>query len=296
MPISKTHSSTGGNNTGSCSSLANYLEKENMELDKKSDQEKDHDKKMKIESMKQQFFNHEKSDISHTEVISSIDNNKKKLGKEDAKFFAPTISFSEKEQQHIAKIVSGRNIENIKDLNVKEFKAYNKAIQDYARKAMDNYAKNFNRKDKGLESGKDLVYYGKVEHMRKYKGTDKEVQQGKVKSGEYKKGLQSHVHLIVSRKDKTQKLKLSPMANERNKTRKIGGNEYKVGFDRKEWIQANEKVFDQQFQYKRQEIEKFQNQNILKNGSPAEKAKIIKTIEKDNEIAKAKNSQNELGI
>ncbi|WP_405399302.1 DUF5712 family protein [Maribacter sp. Asnod2-G09] len=296
MPISKTHSSTGGNNTGSCSSLANYLEKENIELDKMSDQEKDHDSKMKIESMKQQFFNHEKSDVSHTEVISSIDNNKKKLGKEDAKFFAPTISFSEKEQQQIAKMVSGKNIENIKDLNVKEFKAYNKAIQDYARKAMDNYAKNFNRKDKGLETGKDLVYYGKVEHMRKYKGTDKEVQQGKIKSGEYKKGLQSHVHLIVSRKDKTQKLKLSPMANERNKTRKIGGNEYKVGFDRKEWIQANEKAFDQQFQYKRQEIEKFQNQNILKNGNPSEKAKIIKTIEKDKGIEKAQNSQNELGI
>jgi hypothetical protein len=296
MPISKVHSSSGGNNTGSCSSLANYLEKENMELDKMSDQEKDQDKKMKIESMKQQFFTHKKSDVSHTEVISSIDNNKKKLGKEDAKFFAPTINFSEKEQQQIAKMVSGRNIENIKDLNVKEFKAYNKAIQEYARKVMDNYAKNFNRKDKGLETGKDLIYYGKVEHMRKYKGTDKEVQQGKVKSGEYKKGLQSHVHLIVSRKDKTQKLKLSPMANERNKTRKIGGNEYKVGFDRKEWIQANEKAFDQQFQYKRQEIEKFQNQNILKNGSPSEKAKVIKTIEKDNEIAKTKSSQNELGI
>ena len=36
MPISKVHSSNGGNNTGSSSALADYLEKENAELDLKS--------------------------------------------------------------------------------------------------------------------------------------------------------------------------------------------------------------------------------------------------------------------
>ena len=164
-----------------------------------------------------------------------------------------------------------------------EIKKYNEMIRKYARKAMDNYANNFNRQDKGLNSGKDLVYFGKIEHMRKYKGTDKEVQQGIAKNGAPKPGLQSHVHLIVSRKDKEQRLKLSPTANERNTTRTIGNNNYRVGFDRNKWINQNEKDFDKMFSYQRQELEKFNNQNILKNGTEKEKDELQQKLAKQSQ-------------
>lgn len=280
MPISKSHSTLGADNKGSCSNLAIYLEKENEELDKLIKKSSLMNEIFKLENMKQGFFTASEINISTIDVISSIDNNKRKLGANDAKYFAPTISFSENELSHIAFLATGkREVTSVLELNSSELEQFNNLIREYGRKAMDNYALNFNRQDKGIKTGADLVYFGKIEHFRKFKGTDKEVVDGKEISGQYKKGLQSHIHIIVSRKDKTQQLKLSPTCNEKRTNRKIGNNEYQVGFDRVKWINSNEKIFDEHFNYKRKELEKFQNQNILKNGSPQDKHEINKKIE-----------------
>lgn len=280
MPISKPHSTLGADNKGSCSNLAIYLEKENEELDKIIKKSSSMSEISQLESRKQGFFTASEFNISTIDVISAIDNNKRKLGANDAKYFAPTISFSENELSHIAFLATGkRDITSVLDLNLSELEQYNNLITEYGRKVMDNYALNFNRQDKGIKAGADLVYFAKIEHFRKYKGTDKEVLNGNEISGEYKKGLQSHIHIIVSRKDKTQILKLSPTCNEKQTNRKIGNNEYQVGFDRVKWINSNEKTFDEHFNYKRKELEKFQNQNILKNGNPQDKHEINKKIE-----------------
>lgn len=280
MPISKPHSTLGADNKGSCSNLAIYLEKENEELDKLIKKSSSMNEIFQLENRKQGFFTSSEINISTIDVISSIDNNKRKLGANDAKYFAPTISFSENELSHIAFLATGkREVTSVLELNSSELEQFNNLIREYGRKAMDNYALNFNRQDKGIKSGADLVYFGKIEHFRKFKGTDKEVIDGKEISGQYKKGLQSHIHIIVSRKDKTQLLKLSPTCNEKQTNRKIGNNEYQVGFDRVKWISSNEKNFDEHFNYKRKEIEKFENQNILKNGNPQDKHEVNKKIE-----------------
>ncbi len=280
MPISKPHSTLGADNKGSCSNLAIYLEKENEELDKLIKKSSSMNEIFQLENRKQGFFTASEINISTIDVISSIDNNKRKLGANDAKYFAPTISFSENELSHIAFLATGkREITSVLELNSSELEQFNNLIREYGRKAMDNYALNFNRQDKGIKTGADLVYFGKIEHFRKFKGTDKEVVDGKEISGQYKKGLQSHIHIIVSRKDKTQLLKLSPTCNEKQTNRKIGNNEYQVGFDRVKWINSNEKIFDEHFNYKRKELEKFENQNILKNGSPQDKHEVNKKIE-----------------
>ena len=280
MPISKPHSTLGADNKGSCSNLAIYLEKENEELDKLIKKSSSMNEIFQLENRKQGFFTASEINIRTIDVISSIDNNKRKLGANDAKYFAPTISFSEKELSHIAFLATGkREVTSILELNSSELEQFNNLIREYGRKAMDNYALNFNRQDKRIKTGADLVYFGKIEHFRKFKGTDKEVIDGKEISGQYKKGLQSHIHIIVSRKDKTQQLKLSPTCNEKQTNRKIGNNEYQVGFDRVKWINSNEKIFDEHFNYKRKELEKFENQNILKNGSPQDKHEVNKKIE-----------------
>lgn len=280
MPISKPHSTLGADNKGSCSNLAIYLEKENEELDRIIKKSSSMSEISQLENKKQGFFTASEINIGTIDVISAIDNNKRKLAANDAKYFAPTISFSENELSHIAFLASGkREVTSVFDLNLSEFEQFNDLIREYGRKVMDNYALNFNRQDKGVRKGADLVYFAKIEHFRKYKGTDKEVINGKEISGGYKKGLQSHIHIIVSRKDKTQILKLSPTCNEKQTNRKIGNNEYQVGFDRVKWINSNEKTFDEHFNYKRKELEKFQNQNILKNGSPQDKYEINKKIE-----------------
>ncbi|WP_158837799.1 DUF5712 family protein [Polaribacter sp. L3A8] len=280
MPISKPHSTLGATNISSCSDLAMYLEKENNDLDMLLQKMNSIDEKREIESRKQFFFSHSKNNISTNEVISSIDKNIKKLGKTDAKYFAPTISFSQQELKHIIQSVTDKKeVKNVWELNINEYELFNDKIKGYTKLIMTNYAKNFNRENKGLKSGDDLVYFAKIEHFRKFKGTDEEVKKRIHKAGDYKPEINSHVHLVVSRKDKTQKLKLTPTTKERSITRSIGGNTYHVGFDRMKWINMNEKSFDIFFQYKRKEREKFINQCILKNGSPKEKEALLKEIE-----------------
>lgn len=284
MPISKPHSSLGTNNSGSCASLAQYLDKENQELDKWIGRSDNISTISLYEKRKQYFFDAKTDQVSLISVIDRIDNNRKKLTKKDAKYYAPTISFSQKELAHLSLIAAGRKVESVWDFTNDEFLKYNKLIRAYGRKVMDEYAANFNRQNKGLNNGRDIVYFGKIEHFRKFQGNDKKVKEGSFRSGDYKPGLNSHIHIIVSRKDKSQKMKLSPVANERSKDRIIGNNKYRVGFDRTKWINRNEKVFDDFFKYQRQEIEKFEVQNILKNGSPREKDLLKQKIEKANRI------------
>lgn len=278
MPISKPHSSLGSKNSGSCYNLARYLEKENRELENILNKNNSLKDIANYSNRKQDFFNHTKSDISIIEVVDSIDNNIKKLCKKDSKFFAPTINFSQEEQEHIISLITEEEVKTVWELNQKQFELYNELLRGYILRVMNNYALNFNRKDKGLLSGDDLLYFAKIEHFRKFKGTDTKTKSGEFKSGDYKPGLNSHVHILVSRKDKTQRLKLTPTTKERSTQRKIGNNDYQVGFDRKKWTDLNEKSFDAYFKYDRPELEKFENQYTLKNGSPFEKDKLKQKI------------------
>ncbi|MDT0295178.1 DUF5712 family protein [Mesonia ostreae] len=288
MPISKPHSTLGAKNTGSCSLLANYLDKENIELEAIINKQNSLSEINQFQDRKQDFFNSKRMDISLIEVINGIDKNKKKLGKIDAKYYSPTISFSQSELNHLILLATEKKeINDVWKLNVDELKKYNGLLKEYVKKVMDNYADNFNRQNKGLKNGNDLVYYAKIEHFRKFKGIDPEVKKGLFKNGDYKPGLNSHAHIIVSRKDKTQLLKLDPTTKERSTQRTIGGNAYQVGFDRTKWTEKNEKAFDLLFNYQRREREKFRNQNILKNGSPMERDVVNRKIK--NQAIKIEN-------
>ncbi|MDW5299085.1 MAG: DUF5712 family protein [Sedimentibacter sp.] len=242
----KIHSSKKDNNRGSCRDLINYLEKENLEKDALS-QEK--------------FFDQNSSDVSFCSAQASIDNNKGKLGKDETKFYMISVNPSKDELKHIGRKVSGRDIKNISQLTAIELKRYEEALKDYTRKVMDDYAKNFNR---GL-TGESLVYFGKVEHTR-YHGRDSvEVKEGLYKAGDKKEGLQTHVHIVVSRIDQTKKIRLSPMANAKNSKNIINGKEVQIGFDRMKFVQSCEKSFDTNFDYKRSQQHKFSHYHTMKN-------------------------------
>jgi hypothetical protein len=242
----KIHSSKKDNNRGSCSDLVNYLEKENEERDLLHPE---------------RFFDQKTGDVSSYTVQSSIDGNKRCLGKDDAKFYMISINPSKDELKHIGRKVSGRDIKNISQLTGIELKRYEEALKDYSRKVMDEYAKNFNR---GLTE-ENLVYFGKVEHTRYYGRDSAEVKEGLHKAGEKKEGLQTHIHLIVSRKDSSNKIKLSPMANARNAKNRVNGKEVQIGFDRMKFVQSCEKSFDTNFDYKRSQQHKFSHYHTMKN-------------------------------
>lgn len=267
-------------NKGSSAALANYLEKEDLEVEQKAFENGE------IPDERKGFFNHKSSGIKKEEVIHRIDNNKKKLGRDDAKFYSVTFSPSEKEQKQILKNVTDKEVSNINELDKNELKIYEKELEDYTRNSMNEYSSHFNRK--GLESGNQLVYYGKVEHNRSYKGTDKEVKNGLAKSGESKPGLNSHVHVIISRKDSEQRLKLSPMANERNNANaKVNNKTVQRGFDRNLYNVKAEKVFDKQFNYNRQLSEKVEHRiQASKDIEKSTKLDLTTDNDKKEEIGK----------
>ena len=258
----KIHSSKKDNNRGSCRDLINYLEKENLEKDVLN-QEK--------------FFDQNTSDVSFYSTQASIDNNKGKLGKDETKFYMISVNPSKDELRHISRSVSGRDIKNISQLTAIELKRYEEALKDYARIVMNDYAKNFNR---GL-SGENLVYFGKVEHSR-YHGRDSvEVKEGLYKAGEKKEGLQTHVHVVVSRMDESKRTRLSPMANAKNSKNIINGKEVQIGFDRMKFVQSCEKSFDANFDYRRLQQHKFSHYHTMKNQMRNTAKRVAMSIARD---------------
>ena len=112
------------------------------------------------------------------------------------------------------------------------------------------YAKNFN---KGL-STEDIKFYGKIRFDRDRSDNE----------------LNIHCHLIISRKDQSNKKNLSPLTNHKNtKTGTVKG-----GLDRKNLFQQDEKFFDRLFNYDRQRSESFEYYNTIKNGSISEQLKM----------------------
>ncbi|WP_113663071.1 DUF5712 family protein [Pedobacter nanyangensis] len=222
------------NNKGSCSSLVNYLEKEN---------------RMHLADAPELWFGHNGAEFEPFEVRKGIDANVAKLGRRDAKFYLINISPSQKELYHLEEMF-GKN-------------GMSEALKSYVEKVMDEYARNFNRP--GINSNEDLLWFAKLEHHRHYSHNDREVKEGARKKGELKLGDQRHIQIIVSRKDIANKVKLSPMNASRGKnvehSKKMGQ------FDRTAFKRCGEMVFDWEFEFERGLKDRMDYANIQKNGT-----------------------------
>lgn len=228
-------------NKGSSSGLVHYLEKENR-FDKKSEPE--------------YWFNGRQVNIDPYQVMRTIDNNIAKLGKADAKFFLVNISPSQKE---IAFLREQYGDDGVKD-----------QLKGFAVRVMDTYAQNFKRE--GINSHEDLIWFAKLENHRYYSYNDPEVKQGLKKRGDRKDGEQLHVQVIVSRKDATNTIKLSPMNTSRGRNEE---HSKKMGqFDRVAFKQSGEGLFDSLFEFDRQLKETMAYANAQKNGSLYDRLQI----------------------
>jgi len=196
------------------------------------------------------FFTHDKDMISDKEVTFKIDKNRAKLCKDESKFFVITISPSKEEIQAMGTTTEER---------IKGFKNYiNSGV-------MNCYAENFGKE----LSNQDLMYYAKVHHTRGDKLEN-----------------QMHAHIIVSRKDITNRKKLSPQTNHRNtKTGAVKG-----GFNRDNFFKLCEYTFDRGFNHQRDFKTSYDYQNTLKNGTLAD----IKGIDKLNELHEQRMARNAL--
>ena len=207
------------------------------------------------------FFNLTDDNIYKSKVIKDIDSNIGQLLKTDAKFYAIHVSPSEKELRAMGNT----------ELDQAE------AMKRYIREVfVPEYAKNFN---KGL-SETDIKFYGKIHFDRNRSDNE----------------LNMHCHLIVSRKDQSNKKKLSPLTNHKNTKNGI----VKGGFDRVNLFQQAEQGFDKLFGYDRQQTESFDYQNVMKNGSISEQFELqeqeIQSSERKTEINQDSNQENLFSI
>jgi hypothetical protein len=201
------------------------------------------------------FFNLREENLYKSQVARDIDNNKAQLLKTDAKFYAIHVSPSAKELQ----TMGSTEQEQAEDM------------RKYIREVfIPEYAKNFN---KGI-SAEEIKFYGKIHFDRNRSDNE----------------LNMHCHLIVSRKDQSNKKKLSPLTNHRD-TKK---GAIKGGFDRTKLFQSVELGFDKLFNYDRPLVETFEYCNVMKNGSIAEQINLQKKMLTDETtFDRAERSQKE---
>lgn len=244
MFINITSSETGSNKESSAA-LVNYLEKEN------------HLQAEKGRGLGQEnWFNGSDHEIPRQEVRINIDRNIAKLARYESKFYLINISPSQKELAHL--------LHKYGEQVAKE------KLKEFAVKVMDEYARNFKRP--GIDSHKDLLWYGKYENFRYYKYNDKEVKNGTKQKGERKEGKQMHIQIIVSRKDITNRLKLSPENNSKGRNAEHSA---KLGqFNRNSFKQSGESLFDRYFDFNRSLKDTMVYANTMKNGTAAQKTQM----------------------
>ena len=183
------------------------------------------------------FFNLTDDNIYKSMVIKDIDSNIGQLLKTDAKFYSTHVSPSEKELRAMGSTE----------------KEQAEAMKRYIREVfIPEYAKNFNKE----LSASDIKFYGKIHFNRSRSDNE----------------LNMHCHLIVSRKDQSNKKKLSPLTNHKNTKNGV----IKGGFDRVNLFQQAEQGFDKLFNYNRQLSEAFEYYNIMKNSTITNKLRLQK--------------------
>ena len=276
MYITITAQKTSGLYSQSVADFVTYLEKENREFQ---------------EEQSEEFFNQTSDNISGQQVVSEIDNNTSKLKKTEPKFYSITVNPSKYE------------ISRLTNSSV-DLKTYTRAL-------MKDYADSFNREINGNKiSVHDIKYFAKIEHHRRYKGTDREIkenqpyatkildltsslrkiEEGAIKGdpdvikkeiqqleaaapnrlngkrivqGMLKEGFQSHIHIIVSRKDASNSFSLSPGSKYKASEVQMNGQTIKRGFDRDRFFEKAEKTFDETFNYKRNLVETYRARKHL---------------------------------
>lgn len=222
-------------NSGSCGGVANYLQHEDLQ-------------RMQEGQIVEQFFDQKRDSVKPDAVVNDIDNNRKGLKAQEAKFFVITVAPSRKELQTMGKTKAEQA----------------QAMKDYIRnEVMPKYAEGFG---KDLKAD-DLKYYAKIHHERH--GKDRE---------------DLHAHIIVSRKTQDCGKSISPKSNH---TGQKNTGAVKGGFNRKAFFESCEKGFDKRFGHDRDIKESFEYRNAVKHGSPQEiKEQVKKMVAHEKDTAK----------
>lgn len=251
----------------SASDFVAYLEKEN---------------EGKSPELQEHFFDQNNDAIPPGQVVKEIDGNTAKLKKKEPKFYSLTINPSKTELKAINNDPALLRLyvrEAMKDYAAsfyRENPVSVDSIKYYAKIEHERLYKGFDREIK-----ENQVYKAKIAALRneirkvergELKGSVKKMQKkieklaseiphkidGKaIEQGMKKPGKQTHVHIIVSRKDITNRFSLSPGSSYMESESKLNGKTVKRGFKRDQFFERAEKTFDRLFDHKRNFVETY---------------------------------------
>lgn len=274
MYIAITKQQMGGNYNQSVSDYVAYLEKENAEKDILS---------------KEYFFNQFDDAIAPETVIKEIDNNTAKLKKSEPKFYSLIVSPSRSELKAI-----GNNPQKLKAYVNSLMNDYAKAfyratpvnrndIKYFAKVEYERTYRGFEKEIKAnapyrkeiikLENDLRKIARGEIQGNPKAVAakiaalknkTPYKIDGELIKEGMQKQGVQTHVHIIVSRKDASNTYSLSPGAAYKASKTTFNGKEVYRGFNRVQFMEAAEKTFDRLSGYQRNFVETFNAKKMLK--------------------------------
>jgi hypothetical protein len=249
-----------------------YLEKENQGLEQ--------------EDM-EHFFNQHGDAISSKEVIQQLDGNTAKLKKVEPKFYSITINPSKSELrrlEHSKQDLKRYTREVMKDyvtsfhreidgrpIQIDDIKYFAKIEQQRTYKGTDKQVQEnqpFATKILHLKNEIRSIQRGELEgdiknieqKINALEQAAPHLQNGnRIVQGMQKEGNQSHIHIIVSRKDASNSVSLSPGTKYKASEVMMNGKLVKRGFDRDAFFHQAEKTFDKTFGFERNYTQSYQS-------------------------------------
>lgn len=279
MYITITPQSIGKNFSTSSAGYVEYLEKENQGLEQ--------------EDM-EHFFNQQGEQISVEQVVKEIDGNTAKLEKTEPRFYSITVNPSPRELKRLEN--SSEDLKRYTRELMKEYvKCFNREIHDrpitvndikyfakiehhrtfkgtdiqvrenqpYATKILQlkHEVRKIQRSETIGNIDRLKLKIAKLERQAPHQQNGKRIVQGMQKAGN-----QSHIHIILSRKDASNRYSLSPGSKYRASEVTLNGKKVKRGFDRDKFFEKAEKTFDRTFQYNRNYVETYtSHKQFIKN-------------------------------
>lgn len=270
MYITITPQKLGGSYSQSAADFVSYLEKENQGLEQ---QDMEH------------FFNQYGDEINTNDVVKEIDGNTAKLKKIEPKFYSITISPSKYELQQLqnsSKDLKAYTREVMKDYVTsfnRDINGKSITINDIIYFAKIEHQRTFKGTDKQVKENQPYAtkilqikndirkierdeLEGNISKLKKKinqleKKAPHQLNGKRIVQGMRKEGNQSHIHIIVSRKDASNSVSLSPGSKYKASEVVMNGKKVKRGFDRDAFFSKAEKTFDRQFGYKRNYAESY---------------------------------------
>lgn len=257
----------------SAADFVSYLEKENED---------------KHPDLQEPFFDQHHNAIDSKTVVQEIDGNAAKLKKREPKFYSLTVNPSQRELKAMnndTALLRHYVREIMKDYAAAFYRERPVQVDQLKYYAKIEHERSYSGKDREIQQNRP--YRAKIAKLRNdirkvergelqddtrkiERQIDKLFQEiphkidGKpIEEGMKKPGHQMHVHIIMSRKDVTNRYSLSPGSKYRESEALLNGKIEKRGFKRDQFFEAAEKTFDRLFAYDRNYVESYGGRKTL---------------------------------